>query len=294
MQKKFSAKNIPAQYRLFLVLSVLSLLLIHPGCENATNSFGSSSIIRPATTATISGTVTSNQLRANLAKAAEINGLSVAGARIWLEEKPEIRCISNSDGSFLLENVPPGNWHVVADFYQGNSLLKQRSAVISITNESKNIGSLAIIEADRRIRGKISNSDGFPAAGIVMSLWGETFQSDIDGSYISPPIPPGLDKVTVRFVNLSGLMANDMYISFPLSGVSLLDFTLAANGAAWPNPLINIVSTRSEISPLEEITVFAELIAAAGDPTIYQNLIWSASHNLGPGQQYAGCMGSTG
>ncbi len=118
-----------------------------------------------------------------------------AGIRVAIEEMPE-QYFDDTDenGVYVLENVPVGNWHVVAWLEPGGQPYRVRSVTITADSSSAvaiTVEDLTLVKADRVVNGKLVNAAGVAIpAGTKMWCWGREFSVGDKGLFTSPALPP--------------------------------------------------------------------------------------------------------
>lgn len=166
---------------------------------------------------TISGAITqaaSPSLRAN--------GMPVANAKVWLENRPDLFAISDANGKYLISKVPAGVYKIVAKYSQGSTIFKVRS-VATVVNQNENKNSdLIPVEAKNIVKGTLKNEDGSALTpGTKLYLWGEEFEVKEDGSFETPPMPD--------FQNIEDAI-NEIIVNFGLPTQIKLPVTFGNGG----------------------------------------------------------------
>jgi len=176
----------------FVKKTLLILLCLFPiaffiGCRSGV--YGDYSSVLPKGGSSVSGNVTATLAGGSMRAVAGSTG--VAGAYVWLEERPDLNATADVNGYYVIDGVPAGTFNVVARFIQGNTHYKTRQkAVVVEDNENKDVP-LNVVEAKNIVKGQLFDEDGNPLPkGTKLHLWGEEFEIiDEKGNFESPPIP---------------------------------------------------------------------------------------------------------
>ncbi|MFZ2960997.1 MAG: Ig-like domain-containing protein [Candidatus Ozemobacteraceae bacterium] len=185
-----------------LFCAVLTLGII--GCFDS----GSSDNVAGPTTTTLSGRLLLPSSESASRHADSIATSPAAYADVWLEDRPDIVARSDAAGSFSLGNVPLGRQILVACLrgtgggitYKGRiSTLVALPDPTSFSSEmSASALEVTLASARNYVTGRLLNPDGTAfAAGVRLSLWGETFSVASGGYFTSPPLPDGIATATI-------------------------------------------------------------------------------------------------
>lgn len=173
--------------KLFLVLVCLFFGTFSWGCRSGVYGDFGSTIVTGSSS--VSGTVTATLAGGSIRALA--GSVGVAGAYVWIEERPDLNATTDANGNYVINNVPAGTFNVVARFTQGNTKYKTRQkSVIVEENKSKEVP-LNVVEAKNVVKGQLLDENGTPLPlGTKLHLWGEEFEIiDGNGNFISPPLP---------------------------------------------------------------------------------------------------------
>lgn len=270
----------------FLKISILTLLtaaILISGCEKATNTWGHlQNPVSEEMQRSISGRVTSNpdnllnpSIRGDIATAA----VPVANADVWLEEKPEIRTKSDTNGNFVLTGVPEGNYHIVCRFISAaDRQFKMRSTAMAFAGSPINLGDFNLTPATSFVTGRLQNLQGQPIIGATLSLWGENFQTDSDGQFISPPVTEDIETSTIRIISAPGFRIFDFQAFFYPHGNNEVELSLVFNYDNRFAPLVQIKCDKTTVSPNEQLPL--QIFIYDPDESLQENLQieWQASH----------------
>ena len=186
----------------------------------------------------------------------------IGSASVWLQEHPQIRATTNSDGSFVLRNIPFGSWRVVADLKaRDNKIYKARSSPIdlSLKNPYQDIGSISIELASNRTRVVLQNEDGESISTAILTLWGEPCEIGIDGIYLTPPLPPNVPIAEILVALAGGFTTGPIIAPFTENGDSLVISTLTATGSENKAPSAWLFSNKlpgDKINPGEVVKLW--------------------------------------
>jgi len=237
--------------------AIISGCLSGSSSVSSWQSSGNSGSISGSVTA--SGTISTNRVSRFSLKAA----FNIEGATLWLQEHPEIRAISNGDGSFILENVPFGVNRVVANIKTSdNKTYKTRSGLIDVTEDDpiQEAGQLSLDFANNRVRIILRDADGNPVSNAKLTLWGETCELDGDGVYLSPPLPDSELLEEILIVSAGGLDTGSIIAPFSPNGESVVVSTLTSPNAKNKAPdvwLTTVKEPADKINPEEVVKLWA-------------------------------------
>ncbi|MDN5279433.1 MAG: CarboxypepD reg-like domain [Clostridiales bacterium] len=250
-----------------LPLALLALLysFFAAGCDSGSSTlsswkqtFNTGGTISGNVTA--SGTISTNILAIRPELRANFN---IASAAIWIQEHPEIRTQTAADGSFILQNVPYGSNRVVAKIESKNKqVFKTRSNPVSVTEEepATEVGELSVQFAGKKARIVLRDADGNPVPFATLSLWGETFEANADGTYLTPPLPDSevLEEILINAA--AGFLADTIVVPFVEDDeaviVSTLKKSIDKNFA--PNVWLTTVKVAGDkINPGEIVKIWA-------------------------------------
>jgi len=237
--------------------AVISGCLSGSSSVSSWQSSGNSGSISGSVTA--SGTISTNRVSRLSLKAA----FNIEGAILWLQEHPEIRATSNSDGSFILENVPFGVNRVVANIKTSdNKTYKTRSGLIDVTEDDpiQETGQLSLEFANNRVRILLRDAEGNPVSNAKLTLWGETCELDGDGVYLSPPLPDSELLEEILIVSAGGLDTGSIIAPFSPNGESVVESTLTSPSAKNKAPNVWLTTVKEpgdKINPDEVVKLWA-------------------------------------
>ncbi len=227
--------------RLVRALVVLTLLAMTLGGCRILGNFGSDGSGDAGAglqvgNAVIKGKVTqpaSSNIRA------DIVGTAVPGARVWVENKPELFDITDENGEYTIVGLTPGTYRVVARFEKEGKIYKQRSGELTVTENAETRASeLGVIEATNVVKGRLIDDQGAPfRKGTKLYLWGEEFEVlDDDGNFVTPPLPSYEEGNAIHEIVLYLGQANERRLSatFAESDPATVDFVVPSGGNSEP------------------------------------------------------------
>ena len=278
-----------ARQWLFPALCVLGLFLVLSyGCGGGGGGGGGSIVLPPyATTGTITGSITSSgDVVANLADMqAGIRAAGVPQAEIWLEDNPSLKTTSGINGAFSLEGVPFGSSRrIVAKFFnqltQKTYKIRSNPLTVSETATVVNAGQLGVEEATNRVQGYLKDTAGNPIRDAQLTLWGEPFKTDLEGRFITPPLPPGVNTADIVVVQAIGVQPRTINVPFQSDVTPDVDLVLTPTGASRVAPFVALTAGQTLISPNQQVQINAEVTDP--DETNRENLKidWEATAGL--------------
>lgn len=200
-------------YRLIALIVSLGTVLFSFGCGGGVGDdpYGQQ-LIGP--TGIVSGRVLDNGLIASGRVAATApTGQPLSGASIWIEELPDRRTVSSSDGRFTIDNLPVGSTYhlIVRHDDTSRGLFRSRSEGIALNDQQRERRlDLGIRRADRAVTMIVRDSEGNPMTGGTVTFWGETQIADSQGRVmVQMPADtsldilaaaPGKDPVTIPVI----------------------------------------------------------------------------------------------
>lgn len=118
-----------------------------------------------------------------------------ANATVFVEERPDLSAVTDSDGKFLIQNIPVGKWHLIAETAAGGQAYRQRSDLVSVSSQYATWqlpSSLQLLYAARTLTVRILNRDsGTAVPGARITLWGRSVTSGAGGEASIGPVPSG-------------------------------------------------------------------------------------------------------
>ncbi|KAF1079950.1 MAG: hypothetical protein GQF41_3848 [Candidatus Rifleibacterium amylolyticum] len=144
-------------------------------------------------------------------KADQPGVVAVADAEVWIEEladNPKFHTKTNASGVYVINDIPPGQYRVVARLQGGviAALMKNRSDKIEVgkTPGVVNAPDLQLFAAKNFVTGQLRGNDGeFLPENTVLTLWGEPFKVEKNGFFTSPALPANYNIAEIQ-VQLPG------------------------------------------------------------------------------------------
>lgn len=129
---------------------------------------------------------------------------SVQGTLVFLEQIPNLYAYANSNGDFIIENVPCGIYAVVAEKNEGYTVYKQRQDNVEVSG-GESVVSLAfpipLEEAAYGLTLHLSDVNTDKMVNGTVNLWGRTFNT-FDGGVSVTPFPEGTSKKEAKITSI--------------------------------------------------------------------------------------------
>lgn len=251
------------QYRLIALVVSLGAVLLSYGCGGGVgdDSYGQTLI---GSTGIVSGRVLDNGLIASdRGAAAAPTGQPLSGASIWIEERPDRRTVSSSDGRFTIDNLPVGSTYhlVVRHDDTSRGLFRSRSEGIALNEQQRERQlDIGIRRADRAVTMIVRDSEGNPMTGGTVTFWGETQTVDPQGHVtVQMPADTSLDILTAA----PGKDPVTIPVTFEANAQEEIAIGLQTTGSDNRPPLVRLAAGSSvRIARNGELS----LTATASDP----------------------------
>jgi hypothetical protein len=228
--------------KIVIVLGFLSILFI-AGCGSTDGGLSDWIEPTPATiVANIEGRVISPVV--NLNARAQSSNVPVGGTKVFVEEKPEFYSIADEDGNFIINNVPAGKYHLIAELVSGISNYKQRTDQIKLTGEYETLkisDPVQLVNAPYKIALNITDlKSKVTLANARVKIWGRDYLTSNSGDVELGPFPEGVWPVTIS-------VAGYKETAF------LLDFSSLKRGKLFVKltPLTSVDKNRAPIVAIE-------------------------------------------
>ena len=206
--------------------------------------------------------------------AAIFPAVPLSGWEVYLESYPSIETVTDANGKFTLTPVPAGNHRVVVKLLSGTQLFKSRSRIISVggaANEA-DAGDLPAAPATSRVRGILKDIQGNPVTGTPLSLWGEVFFTDTQGSYESPLMPDNSGGViSVKDPRFKSI---DLEFVFSSPNPPYLETMMVPPGQTNGAPDVRVLANAYSVNAGFPLSLTASATDPEGDQLSY---FWSAS-----------------
>jgi hypothetical protein len=268
-----------------MLLSGFAILL---GCLGGGGGGGGGGSGSSVTLSLITGTLDVSALSAATTDLTTSTRVSAAwdfsSTLVFLEENPLYSARPDTQGRFVIEQVPPGTYHLIARLsstLMPSYKVRLGDAIQVTAGASPPFTKIVVTEEDRadsQITILVVNPYGLPIPGVKVSLWGELFTSQGNGIFLSPlmpakaagsiliepPFDSGLEKYTLT-------IQNGTFIRYesPALGV-----TLIPSGVINRPPNVWMKADKTEVTGDEEVRI----ISTAQDPD-FDELIpsWTAA-----------------
>ncbi len=211
---------------------------------------------------------------------------SVQGTKVFLEEKPEFYATADSSGNFIINKVPVGKYHLIADIVVGPTTYRQRTDQVNLTGEfeTQTIGTpMQLVSAPYKVKLYVkNNANGNPIPGASLKVWGHKYFTRADGAVEIGPMPDGVWPVKLEAI---GYISSSLLIGFKELRKSELEIKVTPLGSADRNqaPTIEIEQGFKTIKANEQGSLSAFGFDPDGDLITYT---WSAT--AGTFQQNSG------
>lgn len=203
--------------------------------------------------------------------------LSVEGAEVYIEEKPELKTRVASQGTFLLSNVPAGKYHLIAQTVVGTTAYRQRTDQIHLTGQfeiQELPAPLPLNVAPHRVKLKISDLvSGSVITGARVRAWGLDYLAGANGDVEIGPLTNGFWPVTIEAAGYRNVL---LHIGFQEQRKAELYIKLTPLASTDKNraPLIEIEQSFKTIRANDSVNLFASGFDPDGDQISYT---WSAT-----------------
>ncbi len=131
-----------------------------------------------------------------------VRGAVAAGAKVYVENHPDLATTTAADGSFTLANIPAGVQNIIVDDDKGTVAghFKGRSPAVSVAAETTApIADLNANAAPNQIDGYVyldtsmssQQNTQIPVEGVRVTVWGQVSTTDANGHYTVFNMPQG-------------------------------------------------------------------------------------------------------
>jgi hypothetical protein len=132
----------------------------------------------------------------------DFNGNAVRDAKVWIEQFDETK--SNSNGSFVLENIAEGDWKIRAEVFRDGVRYRGENVVRTFEDERARSVNITLIRESQiaRVFGQVVNNQGFPVEGARVfamapndgGVFSSTYDlTDSEGSFDLDTLMGGVD-----------------------------------------------------------------------------------------------------
>lgn len=189
--------------------------------------------------------------------------VSPASVTVYLESEPTKRTVTDSDGYFVITGVRMGQHRVIAltETLDGR-VFKNRSAVLTVsdTEPVAEAGSISLLEAVAYAEGILRNESGSVIRNARLTIWGESFWTDSQGRFTTPPMP---DRVTAEIITADvAYQTVSISVDFDRDVVPFIEQTLVTPQATNRPPTVSLKASTYKTEPGQAV----DLTARASDP----------------------------
>jgi len=135
--------------------------------------------------------------------------VSVKGAKVFVEERPEYFSEVDENGRFIISNVPAGKYHLVADLLSGITTYRQRSDQINLTGEYATLllnDAIQLVPAPYKVKINLSDMNTRAVLNSArLRVWGKDYYTDPSGDVEIGPLPQGIWPVAVESIGYNGM-----------------------------------------------------------------------------------------
>ncbi|MBP7634629.1 carboxypeptidase regulatory-like domain-containing protein [Candidatus Ozemobacteraceae bacterium] len=257
-------------YRLIALVVSLGTVLLSFGCGGGVGDdpYGQTFI---GSTGVVSGRVLDNGLIASGRVAAVApTGQPLSGASIWIEELPDRRTVSSSDGRFTIDNLPVGTTYhlVVRHDDTSRGIFRSRSEGIALNDQQRERQlDLGIRQADRAVTMIVRDSEGNPMIGGTVTFWGETQRVDSQGRVtVQMPADTSLDILAAA----PGKDPVAIPVTFEANSQEEIAIGLQTTGSVNRPPLVRLAAGSSvRVARNDELSLTATAFDPDGDTLSY-------------------------
>jgi len=203
--------------------------------------------------------------------------LSVEGATVFVEKYPEHSATTDSNGDFIIKNVPVGRHRLVAHKLSGTTPYRQRSDVFDLTGqfETQVINTPVTLEpAPYNVTVNVSDVGTDLPLNAGIRIWGFEFQA-VNGVAEVGPFPGGVQSKEMA-VSAVGYASQTFLVTFSDQRKAKLYVRLTPSTSTSGNraPFAEIEHTASSVKTNESLSLSAAGVDADGDAITW---LWSAT-----------------
>lgn len=191
--------------------------------------------------------------------------VSPAGTKVFIEDNSSLFAYTDTDGFFVIPNVPEGKHRVIANIVAGTTTYRQQSEVITVTgeNETQEISyPIELIPALYNLKIHVSDITNSSKIAAKINVWGFSFDTT-DGVADVGPFPSCTKSIEI---NISAIGYKDLntFINFGNEYRSEVFVNMTPTSSSNSNraPVVEIQHSNPIIKTNEEI----ELLGVGADP----------------------------
>ncbi|HQG28434.1 MAG TPA: hypothetical protein PLY73_07730, partial [Candidatus Ozemobacteraceae bacterium] len=206
---------------------------------------------------------------------------AIANADVWLEQLPTFHTRTDSEGRFTLTGVPLGSYRVVAKLFSPltQETYKIRSVNFSLGEDANahNAGDLGVKKAVNQVSGILRDNTGRPLPFARMALWGETFTTDSNGYFITPPLPEEETGAEVTVVGSSEIRETVFEVAYISGTIPVVEISVPTQTQTPQAPVARIAASSVLVTPNQLVTLSADADDPLGATRDRLGFTWSAT-----------------
>ncbi|MFZ2960267.1 MAG: PKD domain-containing protein [Candidatus Ozemobacteraceae bacterium] len=189
----------------------------------------------------------------------------LGGATVFVEELPAIRVTSGADGTFQLSDVPIDRpLHIIVryDSKTASATYRMRSTAVSLSATVPLAHfDLPVQQANKTVVLTVSNPRGSPFPGVLVTVWGETRYTDLQGR-VTLMMPEGVSEVIVSSPAVTPL---SLAVPFVNATPVQMGVTLVPTGSSNRPPQVSLSAPLLEIARGGSVELKATGVDPDGD-----------------------------
>lgn len=197
----------------------------------------------------------------------------VFGAAVFIEEYPSLRAVTGGDGSYVIHDVPLNQpVHLIVRHQTPDGrLFRTRSSSLSVNRDhSQGALNLDLKRADRSMNLVISDPQGNPVSGALVTIWGEEFRTDAQG-VIALQMPIGTVEAKIRS---AAYAPTALSLTFSPTSPPSVGIGLVSTGDSNSSPRVSLSASALTTPRNGQVVLTALANDPDNDPMTYS---WSVS-----------------